>query len=319
LASETLISLALLIGGLVGVVYAAGVFLSGAVGIANKFGIPEFIVGSLIVAVGTSAPELAINLVASLQNQGDIIISNIVGSNIVNLGLGIGLAGLIIKFDKLPKSYLISAWVGLIATSAVLFITFVTSNENGISQIGVLFSMLLFGGFIVYTLASLKFSNGDDDEDYEVSQKGVGILALQLVFGSVAMALFADLTVDNAVILAGTLGIPTAVVGATVIAAGGSLPEVFSCIAAARMGRPKIVFGNIVGSQIFNLMGILGISGIVGAFTYSSAIKVDISILVAMTVVLLASFHFSKIRRRLGVLMVGSYFAYACYLISISL
>jgi len=318
LASETLLSLALLVGGLVGVVYAAGVFLSGAVGLANKFGIPEFIVGSLIVAVGTSAPELAINLAASFQNQGDVIISNIVGSNIVNLGLGIGLAGLIIKFDKLPRDYLWSAGVGLFATCAILSVTIVSSSSDGNSQIGRGFSLILFGGFVAYTLASLKFSNGDGDDDYEVSQKRIGILALQLVFGSVAMAVLADITVNNAVILAGTLGIPTAVVGATVIAAGGSLPEVFSCIAAARMGRPKIVFGNILGSQVFNLLGILGVSGLVGAFNYNTAIKTDILILLAITVVVLLSFHLTKLRRHLGILMVGSYLAYAGYLVSIS-
>jgi cation:H+ antiporter len=318
LISGTLLSLTLLIGGLVGVVYAAGVFLSGAVGVANRFGIPEFIVGSLIVAVGTSAPELAINLAASFQSQGDLIISNIVGSNIVNLGLGIGLAGLLIKFDKLPNDYLVSALIGFAAVGAVLVVTLLTANANGISTIGRAFSFILFGGFVAYTIWSLKYSSADDEEEYEISGRGMPFLAAQLFFGAVAMAVLADVTVDNAVILAGTLGIPTAVVGATVIAAGGSLPEVFACIAAARMGRPKIVVGNIVGSQIFNLLGILGVSGLVGAFTFNSTISVDIAILLAITVVFLLSFQVAAIRRHLGVLMVGSYLGYAAYLISIS-
>jgi cation:H+ antiporter len=311
--------LALLIGGLIGVVYAAGLFLSGAVGVASRFGIPEFIVGSVIVAVGTSAPELAINLAASFQNQGDVIISNIVGSNIVNLGLGIGLAGMLIKFDKLPKGYFVSAMVGFVATAAVLCMTLGSANADGISHIGRAFSLILFGGFVVYMLASLKFSDGDDDDEYDVPEQTMFILVAQLIFGSVAMAFLADVTVDNAVILATTLGIPTAVVGATVIAAGGSLPEVFACIAAARMGRPKIVFGNIVGSQIFNLMGILGVSGLVGAFTYNVAIKADIMILMAITVLMLLSFFVTRLRQHLGPVMLLSYAGYACYLLSISL
>lgn len=316
--NETLFSLLLLIGGLVGVVFSAGIFLSGAVGVASRFGIPEFIVGSVIVAVGTSAPELAINLVASFQNQGDVIISNIVGSNIVNLALGIGIAGLIIRFDKLPRDYLATAWAGLIATAAVLYITFASSNGAGISRMDQSFAFLLFGAFVGFMVVSLMFSDGDDDEDFEVPDKSMLILGVKLLTGSIAMALLADVTVDNAVNLATLLNIPTAVVGATVIAAGGSLPEVFSCIAAARMGRPKIVFGNIVGSQMFNLLGILGVSGLVGAFTYSTAISTDISILVAITVVMIASFHIAAVRRHLGPIMVLSYVAYAGYLISIS-
>ncbi len=299
-------------------VFSAGVFLSGAVGISSRFGIPEFIVGSVIVAVGTSAPELAINLVASFQNQGDVIISNIVGSNIVNLALGIGIAGLIIRFDKLPRDYLASAWVGLIATAAVLYITYASSDGAGISRMTQSFALLLFGAFVAFMVVSVVFSDGDDDEDYEVPDKGLLILCAKLLFGSVAMAVLADVTVDNAVNLATLLNIPTAVVGATVIAAGGSLPEVFSCIAAARMGRPKIVFGNIVGSQIFNLLGILGVSGLVGAFTYSSAISKDISILIVITLVMIASFHIAAVRRYLGPVMVLSYVVYAAYLISIS-
>ncbi len=319
LVNETLFSLLLLIGGLVGVVIAAGVFLSGAVGVASRFGIPEFIVGSVIVAVGTSAPELAINLVASFQNQGDVIISNIVGSNIVNLALGIGIAGLIIRFNKLPRDYLASAWAGLIATAAVLYITYASSNGAGISRLDQSFGFLLFGAFVGFMVVSLMFSDGDDDEDYEVPDKSMLILGAKLMFGSVAMAFLADVTVDNAVSLATLLNIPTAVVGATVIAAGGSLPEVFSCIAAARMGRPRIVFGNIVGSQVFNLLGILGVSGLVGAFTYSTAISTDISILIAITLVMIASFHIATIRRHLGPIMVLSYVLYAGYLVSISL
>jgi len=212
----------------------------------------------------------------------------------------------------------VSALIGFAAVGAVLVVTLLTANANGISTIGRAFSFILFGGFVAYTIWSLKYSSADDEEEYEISGRGMPFLAAQLFFGAVAMAVLADVTVDNAVILAGTLGIPTAVVGATVIAAGGSLPEVFACIAAARMGRPKIVVGNIVGSQIFNLLGILGVSGLVGAFTFNSTISVDIAILLAITVVFLLSFQVAAIRRHLGVLMVGSYLGYAAYLISIS-
>lgn len=114
--SEVTLQFVLLLGGLIGVVVCAKIFLNGAVGAAQRFGIPEFVVGSIIVAIGTSAPELAINVAASLQSAGDVIASNIVGSNIVNLGLGIGLAGLLVKYQCPSIAYVKAAVIGLLGT-----------------------------------------------------------------------------------------------------------------------------------------------------------------------------------------------------------
>jgi cation:H+ antiporter len=309
----------MLIGGLVGVVVGAKVFLNGAVGAAHRFGIPEFIVGSIIVAIGTSAPELAINVAASLQSAGDVIASNIVGSNIVNLGLGIGLAGFLVKYQSPKKVYIKATVIGLIGTLFLLVVTLTSGPSPAIAQFTRTIAVLLFTGFVCFTIWSLRNTDeADEDEMSDVSQSILVILPC-LIVGAAAMSFFANVTVTNAVGVATALGIPDVVIGATIIAAGGSLPEVISCIEAARMKRSNIVIGNIVGSQIFNIFGILGFSGIVASFEYSRSIAIDVTFLVMMTLIWLASFFVAPIRRVVGPVLLGTYLLYAAYLVRLAL
>ena len=267
------------------VVISAGYFVKGAVAIAHRLSVPEFIVGSVIVAIGTSAPEVAINVSAVLDNAGDIVISNITGSNIVNVGLGIGIAGMLMTFEKARPEYTKTVFLGLFGATALLINTLFTS-QNGISTVSTLFSIGLIAAFAYFMIRSLTNSDGEDDEEFDANT--ALWLAVLLVFGgAVAMAFFSDLTVGYAVEISTRLGIPEAVIGATVIAAGGSLPEVSSCIAAARIKRPNLILGNIAGSQIVNILGILGLSGMISSFTYKSYLWVDIGILIVMTLILL--------------------------------
>lgn len=318
--STATFQLVMLFGGLVGVVVCAKVFLKGAVGAAQRFGIPEFIVGSIIVAIGTSAPELAINVAASLQSAGDVIASNIVGSNIVNLGLGIGLAGLLVKYQCPTKAYVHAAVIGLFGTVFLLGVALYSGPSPEVALFSRTIAMILFTGFLCFTIWSLRNSHdegGDEDEMSGVS-KSMLVIVPCLILGAVGMSFFADITVTNAVGVATALGIPDVVIGATIIAAGGSLPEVISCIEAARMKRSNIVIGNIVGSQIFNIFGILGISGLVGAFDFSRGIAIDVSFLLVMTFIWLASFRFAAIRRVVGPVLVGTYLLYAAYLVRLA-
>lgn len=311
----------MLFGGLIGVVVCAKVFLKGAVGAAQRFGIPEFIVGSIIVAIGTSAPELAINVAASLQSAGDVIASNIVGSNIVNLGLGIGLAGLLVKYQSISKTYVIAAVVGLLGTVFLLVVTLMSGPSPEMASFTRMIAMILFAGFMGFTMWSLCMTDDGscDEEDIPDVNHAMYVILPCLIVGAVGMSFFADVTVTNAVGVATALGIPDVVIGATIIAAGGSLPEVISCIEAARMKRSNIVIGNIVGSQIFNIFGILGVSGLVGSFTYSRGIAVDVSFLLVMTFIWLASFKFAAIRRVVGPVLLGTYALYAIYLVRLAL
>jgi len=298
---------------------SAGYFVKGAVAIAHRLSVPEFIVGSVIVAVGTSAPEVAINISAVLDNAGDIVISNIVGSNIVNVGLGIGIAGMLLTFEKARPEYTKTVILGGLGAIALLINTLVTS-KMGHASVSLPFSILMIAAFAYFMYRSLTSSTleEDDDDEFDLNMPIWRALAL-VVGGAAAMAIFSDFAVGYAVTLSQYMGIPEAVIGATVIAAGGSLPEVSSCIAAARIKRPNLILGNIAGSQIFNILGILGLSGMISSFTYRSYLWIDIAILIAMTAVLIMCMTRPAPRKYTGPLLIASYAAYATYLIYIAL
>ncbi len=300
------------------VVLSANYFLRGAVSIAHTLSLPEFLVGSVIVAVGTSAPEMAINISAALSGAGDIVISNIVGSNIVNLALGIGLAGLIISFDRARIEYTRTLLVGLFGAVVLLANTLLAGHLPGIAHFSSLFGMALMLAFVLFMYTSIKSSSSHDEEDHGGDLSLLPAILL-IVAGACAMAFASSYAVDVAVELSHRLGIPEAVVGATVIAAGGSLPEVSSCIAAARMKRPNLILGNIAGSQIFNILGILGLSGIIRSFEYSTVLGIDIAILIVMTLITLLCLFYKPLRRFMGPVLVASYVVYAGYLIAIAL
>ncbi|MCP5071755.1 MAG: sodium:calcium antiporter [Rhodobacteraceae bacterium] len=299
------------------VIVSANYFLRGAVSVAHSLSLPEFLVGSVIVAVGTSAPEVAINISAVLDNRGDIVVSNIIGSNIVNIALGIGIAGLILSFDRARKEYTRTLWVGLAGALALLINTILTAFLDTGPYYARLVALLFLAVFVLFMYNSIKSANADDDEEFE-SNVAPLIAVLFVVLGAASMAFFSRLAVEYAVDLSHIMGIPEAVIGATVIAAGGSLPEVSSCIAAARIRRPNLILGNIAGSQIFNVLGILGLSGLIRPFSYSTILSVDIAILIAITLLLMLFIQINRMRRFMGPVLVLSYGIYALYLVVIA-
>lgn len=299
------------------VVTSANFFVKGAVAIAQRLSVPEFIVGAIIIAIGTSAPEIAINVSAVLENAGDIVISNIVGSNIVNVGLGIGIAGMLLKFEKTQPAYTRTVALSGIGAGALLLSTLITSN-NGTATMMLPFSCLLLLAFACFMYSSLISSKPEDSGEDFYTDIPLWIAALMVLIGAAAMAIFSNLAVGYAVLLSKLMGIPEAVIGATVIAAGGSLPEVSSCIAAARLKRPNLILGNIAGSQVFNILGILGLSGVIGTFKYAKYLWIDITILIVMTLVLLLCMNRAAPRKFTGPLLFSGYTVYAAYLILIA-
>ncbi|MEM9147446.1 MAG: sodium:calcium antiporter [Pseudomonadota bacterium] len=313
------VSLAVLPAALALLIIASDYFLNGAIALANRFRLPEFVVGSLIVAVGTSAPELAINIVAGLEGQGDIVISNLVGSNIVNVCLGIGFAGLFVAYGVIQRAYLVAFVLGLVGAVLLVAATLL-SGRGGLSVLPQWVGIGLLVVFAIHVWRSLASGEEEASEDIETVARPLWISIAFLIGGCAAMAFFADLAVQSAVFISDYVGIPEAVIGATVIAAGGSLPEIFSCVAAARRRMPNIVLGNIAGSQIFNLFGILGATLLVVQVDYSTALAVDMGFLVFATLVLFGlGFAGAAARRLMPYALLGTYGAYGAYLISISL
>ncbi len=299
-------------------ILASDYFLTGAIAIAGRLKLPEFVVGSIIVAVGTSAPELAINIAAGLTDQGNIVISNLVGSNIVNICLGIGLAGLLVSYGPIGADYGRAFLLGLAAAVGLLAVTvlFAAEGQAYLPQWAGIVLTLLFLGYVWQSLAGGE--GAEPEAEFASPGKSLGASLALVLGGAVAMAFLADLAVDSAVSISTFLGIPEAVIGATVIAAGGSLPEIFSCIAAARQGRPNIILGNIAGSQIFNLLGILGVTVLVTDIAYSAILSVDMAVLVAGTLALLGLARLSAGRRVLPFVLLAIYGAYGGYLVYVS-
>jgi cation:H+ antiporter len=182
------------------VVLSAGYFVKGAVAIAHRLSVPEFIVGSVIVAIGTSAPEVAINISAVIEGAGDIVISNIVGSNIVNIGLGIGVAGLILRFGQARPEYIRTIFIGLAGAIALLANTLISGTSGSLSTLGFPFALALLAAFAYFMYTSIRNSDSSQDEHFD-SNVPLFLAIGFVVGGTIAMAFFSNLAVEYAVAL----------------------------------------------------------------------------------------------------------------------
>lgn len=307
----------LIIVGIIGLLVAANYFVLGAVSLAHHFKIPDVIIGATIIAVGTSAPELFININASLIGAGDIVISNIVGSNIVNVCLGLGLACIIcpIGFDK--KSILLLVPYGLIPLFLIIISVVYSPGNPTLSRV---YGIILLMGFI------LSFFIKSESEDFIPQQTPAStskllIAIAQTLSGLFLLPYFGNLVVNNSIALATLCNVPKSVIGATIVAAGGSLPEVASCISAARIKRPRIALGNIVGSQIFNGFGILGLSIIFSPVQFTSLLVCDVIFLLSISLLLILFLRKAGKSLSLGsgIVFILLYGSYAVYLTAVAL
>lgn len=303
--------LLLLIVGFALLVYGADRFVEGASGIADKFGIPQLVIGLTIVAMGTSAPEAAVSITAALKGNADITIGNIVGSNIMNIFVILGIASVItnIAVAKTTIRYEIPI---------MLFITVVLMGFGytgaSVSRLEGVLLLVLFVGYLGYMFLMCK--RGEmAAESVEVSGPlwklcGMGILGMMLIiFGS-------DITVDAATSLAKIFGMSERFIGLTIVALGTSLPELVTSVIAAKKGKADIAIGNIVGSNIFNILFVVGISALIIPVVFQPNFLIDIVIAIAAGVVLwLCVFRKKQLTRMGGILMLACYAAYFVYLL----
>lgn len=244
----------LLIGGTI-LFFGADWLVKSAVFFANRFKIPSLVIGLTVVAFGTSLPELVISLEAVLSNKSTIAIGNIVGSNIANVGLVLGLTSLIfpmtIHFQRIKRDLYIYLFV------CVVFIVFL--YDGVISRIE---GFTLFTGLVVYTWSCIKFKREQDVESItSIGKTGKALILFAL--GIIGLYLGADLFVKGAIELASILGVSEVVIGMSVVAIGTSLPELSICVVASFNKEHAISVGNIIGSNIFNILSVIGIVGFV--------------------------------------------------------
>jgi len=312
-----------LLGGLACLVLGAEALVRGAAAIASRLGIAPVIIGLTVVAFGTSAPELAVSVSASLANNGDVALGNVVGSNIGNILLILGASAVVggLVVDQHIIRLDIPLLIGVTAA------TWVLSLDN---QIGRLDGLLLFAGIVTYTTwlartARRERSDVLDEYDDAVEElEGAAVdqpLLVQVLFvvvGLGVLVLGSQLLVGSATDIAEELGVSDLVIGLTVVAIGTSLPELATSMLAALRGQRDIAVGNVVGSNLFNLMSVLGVTGLVssGGIPVSDAsLRIDFPVMLAATVVLLPIvWRGFRIERWEGALFIAFYAIYITFL-----
>ena len=306
---EIAISAILTVVGLVMLCFGGNWLVSGGVAIAKKFRISNLVIGMTIVAYGTSTPELA----ASIQAAGEhsaIILGNIIGSNIANVGMVIGIAAIIVPL-AVSKSVLKKEIPIMLGVSLLLVLI---SIDGEISQYDGVILLAGLGIFAYYTFKDAmkqRAENKENNEKVEPSKNIVYLKSAGLIgIGIVLLYVGAILTVDNAVILAKEFGLSEKVIGLTVIAIGTSLPELITSIIAIRKGHADIGIGNIIGSNIYNILMIMGVGAVLGGVMVGADVYVDYAIMIIFSLSLLIALKTGIIGRPMGIALTIGYVAY---------
>lgn len=280
----------LLVLGLVVLISSANVLVSGASSIAKKFNIPNLVIGLTVVSFGTSFPELMVNLLAGIKGQSDLAIGNVIGSNIVNILLVIGVSALIrpiavqnntVKFE-IPFSILAMAVLFIAANDQLIdgTVKSVLSRSDG------LIFLAFFLIFMYYTFIVSKEGETTQDSGHQVKERSMLVSVLFVLIGIVGLYFGGNLIVENATEIAMNLGISQAVIGILVIALGTSLPELATSAVAAYKGNADMAVGNIVGSNIFNVFFVLGVSVTIQPIAFNPALNVDMGVAMLASILL---------------------------------
>ena len=308
---DMLIQCGLLALGFIMLVKGADWFVDGAAGIADKFGVPQIVIGLTIVAMGTSAPEAAVSITAALKGNADITIGNIVGSNILNILIILGLVSVIIATAVAATTVKIDIPFMLVITFLLLLLGY-TGNE--VTRLEGIILLLFFVGYMVY-LFVMAFKNRTTEEE-EQESKPVWKLIIAAIIGLVLIVWGSNVSVDAATKIATELGMSTRFIGLTIVALGTSLPELCTSVAAALKGKSDIAIGNIVGSNIFNILFVVGISAIITPVYFAPNFVID-TLVAAVAGILLwvAVFKKKLLTRPAGIIMLICYAGYFAYLI----
>ena len=297
----------------------ANALVTGASYLAKRFGVSDLAIGLTIVAFGTSAPEWVVNVMASFQNHPEIVFSNILGSNIINLFIILGVAGLITPLVVQTGTVWKEIPVSLFSLIVLFFLAnnfFIIQNKS-LSRLDGVILLFLFGFFLFYVFKQLK---GRDQEN-ELKNFSVWKITGLLILGLACLILGGRLIVNNAIEMAAIYGISEKMVGLTIVALGTSLPELATSVVAAIKKNSDIAVGNIIGSNIFNILFILGTSAIIRPVTYNPVFNLEMCFLAIGTCILFLAMFTGKKKKldrwEAGVLVI-LYLIYFLYLVSSS-
>ena len=302
-----LIAIILLVLGFVMLTKGADWFVDGSSALAARLGIPQLVIGLTIVAMGTSAPEAAVSITSALKGNEGITVGNVVGSNIMNILLILGIASVIVplavqkstRMIEIPYMIAITILFGVLGYTGEM----ITRIEGGILWI----AFLIYLGYLLWMAKKGKEENEPDEK-----QKSLPVQLLTILVGLVCIVLGSDFVVDGATEIAKVIGISERIIGLTIVAFGTSLPELVTSIAAARRGNADIAIGNIVGSNVFNILFVAGTSALISPIVFESKFVLDTAVATATAVLLLVCVcnKEGKLKRSGGIIMLAAYAAY---------
>ncbi len=303
---EIAISAILTVVGLVMLCFGGNWLVSGGVAIAKKFRISNLVIGMTIVAYGTSTPELAAS-VAAAGEYSAIILGNIIGSNIANVGMVVGIAAILVPL-AVYKSTLRKEIPIMLGVS---FLLILLSIDGEISQYDGIILLVGLGVFAYYTFKDAMKQRSENKEPVEPSKKNLYFKSAGLIgIGVILLYIGARLTIDNAMVLATEFGLSEKIIGLTVIAIGTSLPELITSIIAIRKGHTDIGIGNIIGSNIYNILMIMGVGAALGGVMVGADVYVDYAIMIIFSLSLLIALKTGIIGRPMGIALTIGYAAY---------
>lgn len=307
---EILLQFGLLVLGFIMLGKGADRFVEGAAGIATKFGIPQLVIGLTIVAMGTSAPEAAVSIAAALKGNADITIGNIIGSNILNILVILGLAAAITPLAVARSTVKIEIPFMLFISGLLLF----QGIDGSVSFVDGAILIVAFAIYLAY-LYMMAIKNKVDD-DLQIYGYSMGKCVLWTVVGLALIIAGSNVTVNAATAIAFYFGLSERIVGLTIVALGTSLPELFTSVAAARKGNTDIAIGNIVGSNIFNILFVVGLSALIVDIPFAKLFNFDAYVAIGAALLLWVCVFSKRILARwAGALMLVCYVAYLWYII----
>lgn len=307
---KLVLAIVLLVLGFVMLIKGADWFVDGSAGIAARFGIPQLVIGLTIVAMGTSAPEAAVSITAAMSGNAGITIGNVIGSNILNILLILGITAAITTVAVQRSTVKIE-----MPFMHVIIIVLAVLGFTG-GEIVLWEGIVLWALFLVYLGYLFRMAKNGEAEEEEGEMLPLWKQILMLIVGIVCIVFGSDLTVDNATIIAEAFGMDDRLIGLTIVAFGTSLPELVTSVTAAKKGKADIAIGNIVGSNIFNILFVVGTTALITPVAFKANFLIDSAVALAAGLILwFGVMKEQKLKKPVGMIMLVAYAAYFVYLL----
>ena len=311
---EVLLSCLLLCIGFVMLVKGADWFVDGAAAIADRFGVPQLIIGLTIVAMGTSAPEAAVSITAGLKGNAGITIGNIVGSNILNILIILGITSAIVSVAVAKSTIRYEIPYMMLITLLFLWMGYTGHEISFVEGIGLWAAFIFYLGYLF--IMAKKHPENNEDEGNVLEHMPVWKMLIAVVVGLGLIIWGSDIAVDAATDIAKFIGLSDRFIGLTIVALGTSLPELFTSVSAAIKGKADIAIGNIVGSNIFNILFVVGTTALITPVVFETNFLIDTLIAFgAGLLLLLCVMRRKKLVRWHGIVMLAAYGIYFAYLL----